>query len=195
MAEDVPTILQQLESWGLSDTILPFILVFTIMFSVLKKTRIIADGNQQFSTLISLVMALMVVIPHVTGRYPPGRDVVVIINNALPQVSLVVIIIVAMLLVVGVFIPGVAFGGTGIGAIFGLLSMAVVVYIFGNAAGWWKVAGFFKFLNDSDTQALIIVIVVFALVIWFVTRDEGAGEKANKISEGFEALKSSFPRG
>lgn len=186
MANDVPEFLRQLDQWGLTDAVLPFILIFTILFAVLQKTKIIGEGKRQFNTLVALVLSLMVVIPHVTGRYPPGGDVVTIINNSLPQVSLLVVVILAALLVIGVFAPGVMFGGTSMGALFGILSLVAVFYIFGNAAGWWTTTGVFSFLNDPDTQAVIVIVSVFALIIWFVTRDEGQGERMNRVAEFFK---------
>ncbi len=190
MANEFPDFFIRIEEMGLLDSLLPFILIFTILFAILQKTKIIGEGKRQFNTLVALVLSLMTVIPHVTGRYPPGQDVVVIINQALPQVSLVVVAILAALLLIGVFAPGVMFGGTSFGAFLALLMMGAVVYIFGNAAGFWKNAGFLSFLNDPDTQAVIVIVLVFALIIWFITRDNdtrvggGFGQLLNSIREG-----------
>lgn len=191
MANDFTDFFIRLEEMGMLDSLLPFILIFTIVFAILQKTKIIGEGKRQFNTLIALVLSLMVVIPHVTGRYPPGQDVVVIINQALPQVSLIVVAILAALLLIGVFAPGVMFGGTSFGAFLALFSMGAVVYIFGNAAGFWKNLGFLSFLNDPDTQAVIVIVLVFALIIWFITRDSsevraggGLGGLLNSIKEG-----------
>ncbi len=190
MANEFPEFFMKIEETGMLDSLLPFILIFTILFAILQKTKIIGEGKRQFNTLVALVLSLMVVIPHVTGRYPPGQDVVLIINQALPQVSLVVVAILAALLLIGVFAPGVMFGGTSFGAFLALLMMGIVVYIFGNAAGFWENSGIFSFLNDPDTQAVVVIVLVFALIIWFVTRDNdtkvggGFGQLLNSIREG-----------
>ena len=176
--------------FGILDSVLPFLLIFTVLFAVLQKTKIIGEGRRQFNTIIALVVSLMVVIPHVIGTYPPGRDVVNIINTALPQVSLLVIVILAALLLIGVFAPGVMFGGTTLGVLLGLISLGSVIYIFGNAAGVWKATGMFSFLGDPDTQAVILIIVVFAGVIFFITRDEGTGDGFGRIlGKAFEEMK------
>ena len=187
MANEFPDFFVNLDQWGVLDSLLPFILVFTILFAVLQKTKIIAEGRRQFSTMVSLILALMVVIPHATGKYPPGQDIVVIINTALPQISLLVVAILAALLLIGVFAPGVMFQGTGMGAMFGIISLGAVGYIFGNAAGWWNSFGVFSFLNDPDTQAILIIVLVFGLVIFFVTRDEGQGEQMSRLSDFIKA--------
>ena len=188
MANEFPDFLVRLEEMGMLDSLLPFILIFTILFAVLQKTKIIGEGKRQFNTLVALVISLMVLIPHVTGRYPPGQDIVVIINQALPQVSLVVIAILAALLLIGVFAPGVMFGGTGFGAFLALLSIGAVVYIFGNAAGFWQNIGFLSFLNDPDTKMVVVIVLVFALIIWFITRDSSEV----KVSGGLGGLLGSL---
>lgn len=185
----VPEFLVQLNNWGLTEAILPFILIFTMVFAVLQKTHIIGEGKRQFNSLVALIMALMVVMPQYTGR---GPNIVPIINEVLPQVSLMVVVILAALLVVGVFAPGTMFGGTAFGAVLGLISIGAVVYIFGNAAGWWESVGILSFLNNPDTQAIIVIVVVFALVIWFVTREDNNKEDAERMGHVWSALKEPF---
>ena len=44
-----------MESWGLTDVMLPFLLIFTIMFAVLQKTRILGEEKRQINMVVSLV--------------------------------------------------------------------------------------------------------------------------------------------
>jgi hypothetical protein len=178
----------RLNELGVLDSLLPFVLIFTVIYAVLQKTKIIGEGKKQFNVSIALIMALMVVIPHITGQYPPGQDIVSIMNSALPQISLIVVAILAALLIIGVFAPGIMFAGTGIGGILALVSMGAVAYIFGNAAGIWKAPGFLNFLSDPDTQAVLIIILVFGLVVWLITKDEGDGDATKRIMDGFKGL-------
>ncbi|MBI2663939.1 hypothetical protein HYX10_01200 [Candidatus Woesearchaeota archaeon] len=192
MANEFPDFFIRMEELGLLDSLLPFILIFTVIFAVLQKTHIIGEGRREFNTVVALVLSLMVVIPHVTGRYPPGSDVVVIINTALPQVSLLVVAVLAALLLIGVFAPGVMFGGTGLGAILGVLALGSIAYIFGNAAGWWRMPGVLSFLNNPDTQVVLIIVLVFGVIIWFITREPSKGQGLNNI---LESLKKTFGGG
>lgn len=96
-------VIYYLESMGLTDVILPFVLVFTIVFAVLQKAKIFGDQSKKYNVIFALVVGLLVVIPHVTGRYPPGADVVDIINQAIPSVSVLVIAIIMFLVLVGIF--------------------------------------------------------------------------------------------
>ncbi len=190
--------LLQLNDMGILDVIVPFILVFTIVFAVLQKTKILGvndDGKtprKNFNAVIALVMALGVIIPHVTGTYPYGADVVTIINNALPNVSAVLIAIVMMLLIVGVFGGEVSFAGTSVAGWAVVFAIAATVVIFGSAASWWNLPQWLDFLRDSDTQSLIVVVLVFAIIMFFVVgSDKPKKENEKNIFERFgDVMKS-----
>lgn len=166
-----------LENLGVFDVILPFILIFTIVFAVLQKVKLFGEKTKQFNVVIALVMAASAVYPHVAGLYPPERDIVTIINTSLPNVSVVVVAIVMALIIIGVFGKRWELGDNSLSGWIALLAFGVVVYIFGNAANWWQAPGFLQFLNNPDTIALIITILVFAIIIWFITKeDKGPGQ-------------------
>lgn len=169
----VPDFLVQLEQFGLLDAVLPFILIFAVIFTVLTRTKVLGE-KKNVHMLIALVISLLVVMPHVLGTYPPGADVVSIINTALPNVSLVIVIIIAALILVGIFVPNMT--GVPAGGFFAFLSVGVIIYIFGLAAEWWEASGPLGFLANPDIQAVIVIILVFAFVIFLITA-ESPGEK------------------
>lgn len=169
--------LMQLEEMGFLDVIVPFILIFTVVFAVLQKTKILGvdkegDPRKNFNAVIALVMALAVIIPHVMGTYPYGSDIVVIINTALPNVSAVLVAILMMLLIIGVFGGEVNIAGSSLAGWAVLFSIAATVVIFGAAADWFQLPQWLYFLEDSDTQSLIVVVLVFAMIIAFVTKSD-----------------------
>ena len=169
----VPEFLVQLEQFGLLDAVLPFILLFAVIFTVTSRTKVLGD-KKNVHMLVALVISLLVVIPHVMGTYPPGQDVVNIINSALPNVSLVIVIIVAALILMGIFLPNST--GVPMGGVLAFLSVGVIIYIFGVSAGWWQSAGPLGFLSNPDIQALVVIILVFAVVIFLITA-ESPGDK------------------
>ena len=173
-----PELLVQLEQFGLLDALLPFILIFAVIFTVLRKTSVLGD-KKNIHMLVALVISLLVVMPHVLQTYPPGQDVVTIINTALPNVSLVIVIIVAALILVGIFIPNFSLGG-GMGGFLALASLAVVGYIFGVAGGWWT-SGSLEFLSNPDMQVLVVILLVFGLVIFMITSESPFENIGTKI--------------
>ena len=163
-----PEFLVQMEQFGLLDAVLPFILIFAVIFTVLRKSGALGD-KKNIHMLVALVISLLVVMPHVLGTYPPGQDVVNIINTALPNVSLVIVIIVAALILVGIFIPNFTMGG-GIGGFMAIASLVVVIYIFGVSGGWWGSSSL-GFLSNPDLQVPIVIVLVFAMVIYMITSE------------------------
>src|SRR3989344_7997729 len=163
--------IMQLETLGLTDVLMPFLLVFTIVYATLHKTKIMGEDKKNFNVMIALIMALAVIIPHITN---PGvsYDVVDIINTSLPQVSLLIILILMVLLLVGIFGVGPMWEGSSISGGIAVIAFIAVVYIFGSAANFWPSVTWLNWLDDPDTQSLIVVVLVFALIVWFITKEE-----------------------
>jgi magnesium-transporting ATPase (P-type) len=163
-----------LDKLGITDVLLPFILIFTITFAVMEKVQILGE-SKKFHSVIALVLGMAVVIPHVTNSYPdPRYDIVNIINTSLPHVSVILVAVVCALILLGVFWLKFVVGEKSIIGIGLLLAcFAVVVYIFGRAAGWFfAFPKWLDFLNEPDTQALIVIILVFALIVRYIMKDE-----------------------
>ncbi len=191
-------VFQTLSNWGLFDVILPFILIFTIVFAVLQKTKILGEKSKNFNVVISLVMGMSVVVPHVLwGSGDPTSiylsngfvDVVNVINHALPQVSTILVAILMVLLIFGIWGSKVRLGSNSLSGIIALFAFASVVYIFGSAAGWWVLPNWLYILQDPDTQALVITILIFAIIIWFITKeDDKEGKKEDAFGKFFGSI-------
>jgi len=188
------TFIYQLEAWGVADVLLPFILIFTVVFAVLQKSKILGEGKKNYNTMVALVMGFSVVFPHVLGTYPPNVDPVNLINQALPNVSIVLIAIVSLLLLIGIMGGEVRWLGTSASGWVAIVSLIIVVYIFGKAAGWFGQSDYpvwLRWLDNPDTQAMIIILLVFGVIVWFITRDDEAAKNAEglgKFTEGFGKL-------
>jgi hypothetical protein len=166
-----------LESAGIM-VFLVFLLVFTIIFAVLEKTKIMGEAKKNLNVALALIFALLFVIPHATGSYPADYDPVQIVIDALPQVSLIVVAVIALMILIGVFAHDrIMFGLSAPGWI-GLFSVVAIIVIFGGAAGWWTTS-FMDWLEDTfgeNILAVVIMILVFGIVIAFVTGGEERGK-------------------
>lgn len=163
-----------LDSVGVADVLLPFFLVFTIVFAVLQKSKVLGkgDGVKRYNVIVAAAMGLAVVFPYILGR--PGGQIVLIINQALPQVALFLIAIIMLLLLLGSFglkWPGSE--GSG-GSLVVIASIGIIIYIFTQSAGMWGTQWpwFLWWLADPQTQSLIVTLLVFGVVIWLITREE-----------------------
>ena len=177
-----------LESWGLTDVMLPFLLIFVIIFAVLEKTKLFGEEKRNINTVIALVFALLVVIPHVTHNYPAGMDVVEILNSALPAVSVVAVAILMLLVLIGIFGQEKVFLGMTAPGWVTFLSFMVILLIFGNAAGWWG-GDWGQWMENyfgSDAIAILIMLLVFGIIISWIT-GEGEHEKVGAMKRlGFD---------
>jgi hypothetical protein len=177
-----------LQEMGVIDVILPFILIFTIVFAIMQKVKIFGTDpkTKNFNVVIALVMGLAVVFPHVLGYYPPEQDIVNIINTSLPNVSVVLVAILMALLIVGILGKRFELAGNSLSGWIAIGAFAVVVWIFGASANWWSLPSFLDFvLQNPDLTALVLVILVFAIVIWFITK-EPATEESRKRGIGYQ---------
>ena len=68
------------------DIILPFLLVFTLVFAILDKSKLLGEGKKQINAIISLVVGLILI------GFPFARNIVV---NLIPflVVSLVILFV------------------------------------------------------------------------------------------------------
>ena len=188
---DFQSVIISLQNSGFLQVMLPFLLVFTLIFAILQKSKILGtdDANKprkNYNIIIAFVMGMGFVVPSITGNYPAGMDPdpVQIVNTALPQVSVLVIAIVMVLILLGIF-------GTEIdttknaGGIIGILAIGSIFVIFGVAAGWFgtNLPYWLSFLYDPQFQALVVAILVFGLVIYFITKEDDSGK--GKTDGGF----------
>ena len=172
--------------------VLIFLLVFTLVYAILQKTKLLGEElgtRKKYNFVIALIMGLMVIVPHYTGDYPPGLDVVDIINHALPQVSLLAIAFITMLIIMGVLGSDVTWMG---GAVSGWLSLIAFIFllgIFGGQVGWWEN---FLYWIDDETLAMLIIIAVFAMVVGWITSEPSKKGTAEGMREGFENIGKMF---
>ena len=122
----------------------------------------------------------MVVVPHALGIYPRGMDVVQILNDAIPQVSIVIVAIVMLLLIVGILGGERNWMGGSLSGWVAIAAFISILYIFGTAAGWWVGWSWFQNYFGPDAIAIVIMLLIFAIIVWWITKDEGE-TKANAL--------------
>src|SRR3989344_972523 len=165
---------QYFQEYGVMDFLLPLLLVFTIIFAVTAKLALFKD-SKQFRVVIALVLALLFVVPHITGNYPLGYDPVQVMNESLPSISLVSVAAIMVLLLMGIF--GADFTAAAAPWI-AIVSLGFVAYIFGAALGFWSGPYDVFYWWSSDVTELIIVLLIFGLVVWFIVKEpKKPGEK------------------
>ena len=98
MASPLEIAINFLRDFGFFDVVLPFLLVFTIVFAILEKTMILGSENNKpkknLNSMVAFAMALFVI---------AASNVVSILQQSLPLVTLVLIVILSFMLLMGSF--------------------------------------------------------------------------------------------
>src|SRR3989344_2130452 len=98
MVSPLGAAIEFLQDFGFFDIVLPFILVFTLVFALLDKTKILGKEGEEpkrnINTLVAFVFGLLVV---------ATTSVVQVLNDALPVITLILIILLCFMLLVGAF--------------------------------------------------------------------------------------------
>jgi hypothetical protein len=90
-----------------------------------------------------------------------------------------------VLLIVGLF-GGKAEWGGGLSGWIAFFAFILVVYIFGRAAGWFEyLPSWLYWLDNPDTQAMLIVVAIFAIIIYYVTKEPLPPEKRGQTLKDF----------
>jgi hypothetical protein len=179
-----------LERIGFGEVFIPFILIFTIMYSLMHYLKLFG-GRKQLNVVVSFVFAFLVVGLSVTSQIPDSLNVVKMLNTIVPAVVGVIIAIIMFFIIIGAFGVDVKRSGN-LSGVFVLLGAFIVLLIFGNAAGWFGTTGaglpeWLSFLNDPDIQMLFVAIIVFGIIIWLVVREPGGTDTDQKgITEGLK---------
>jgi hypothetical protein len=182
--------IESLVESGFMDVFLPFMLIFVIVFAVLQKSHILGkdEEKRKYNVILALVMGLSVVIPHVIGRYPVGSDPVLIINNVLPNISLIMLGVISFLLIIGVFGANIKIGNTNMTSIIVIFSAIAVISTFGVAAGWFgDLPVWLRFLEDESTQMMFVTILIMGIIISFITSPPKKEKKNNFFKDMLEA--------
>jgi len=182
------------ESWGLTDVMLPFLLIFIILFAVLQKSHILGENKKNLNVFTAIIFGLLVIIPHVTDSYPSGYDVVDIMNNALPTVSIFIVAVIMLLILLGIFGADATVFGQKLNIWIIILSALTIFFIFGAAADWWNGWTWISDFLGEDAVALVIILLVFGIVISFITGGEKETEKVGAMSRVGRDLGEIFKR-
>lgn len=152
--------------------ILPFLLVFTLVFAVLDKTKLLGEGKRQINAIISLVLGIILI------GFPFAQGVIV---KLIPFLAVALVVLFVFMLLYG-FLAGVKEGDVlpkgikiALGIIVGLGVLVAVLW----AAGVWD--NVLDILSGSSSRqiwinALIIAIIGGAMAVVLSTGGKKSGE-------------------
>src|SRR3989344_257782 len=168
MVSPLQSAIDFLESFGFFDIILPFILVFTLIFAILEKTEIFGKDKKNLNAIASFAIAFFVV---------GATNIVPVLKDALPMISLVLVVIISFMLLYGSLHTGKEeFKLGGYRTLIGVIAFFAVILIFAGSIrdesgdSWLKVIWDY-IVNDLASGPVVSTVVflgLIILVVWFV---------------------------
>jgi len=156
------------------EIVLPFLLVFVIVFAILQKARIFGEGKKQIDALVGLIIGLIVVaFGRATG----------IILSLMPFLAVSAVIILVFMILYGmIFKEGEFEMNKGLKIGFGILiGIAVVIAVLVATDGWdyilenWVYGG-----SGGDILMNVVFIAIIAGAVAIVlsgAKDSSGGDK------------------
>ena len=176
--------IEYLQQIGFYEYVLPFILIFGIFFAILEKTKVFGQDRTNINVMVSSVVGLLLIVQ---------QNIVAIINDFLPRVSLILVVIIVLLVVVNL-IAGkseLKLKGTVFAVAFGVTTLFVFIAL-GQSTG---IGG--SFLSDREINNLLgiaIPILILLGAMWFVSRPTSSDDTAKhtRLTNRRERLNALF---
>ncbi|MBL7147805.1 MAG: hypothetical protein ISS82_03195 [Nanoarchaeota archaeon] len=184
MAFDLYNVFYDLQSGGVYEFVLPFLLIFTITFAILEKTKILGSSTEggsrkNINAVVALILGLLMVTQF---------EIVQTMNSFLPKISLFLVIAVMFMVLVSLFGARLENGFTGI--LFGiatLITLVVIYWALGPSLGfevpWWIE------YNWETILFVIIIIIILFVIIGGGKQGKSLKNYGTEVGEFFEKLR------
>jgi len=170
-----------LDKLGVYDIILPFLLIFTIVFAILEKTKVlgveIIKGQEipkkNINSIVAFVVAFLVI---------ASTQLVAIISEVMANVALLLVLGVSFMILVGAFYSDKQFSLEDTKWVkFLMIFMFIgVVVIFLNALDWLQyVFAIFIYWDAQWASGIIFLAVIIGFMV-YITGDPKKIEKKEK---------------
>ena len=172
-----------LQGSGFYEFALPFLLIFTIVFAILEKTKLFGvdedkHPKKNINLIVSIVIGLIVV-----NQF----EIVDKLNLFLPKVSLFIIVAVMFLVLIGIFGANVSEGFSGILlAIFAIVSLLIIYWaLIPGTTTFDFVGGDIGFWLEDNAGTLLLLVIV-GVIIWAVAGPSKKGHTRENLDSIFD---------
>ncbi len=157
IAKEVFVLLNEI---GLLDVILPFILVYSVVWSVLQRTKVLGEHSQQYNSVVAFVLGFFVV----------AALQIVDILQSIVQWSALAVIAIVFVAVFGKFFGGMKDPSKeNYPKYIGLLVMGLIALYALGLADWISIS-----FVENYLLPIILVIGFVVVIIWAIMRPESS---------------------
>jgi len=151
------------QHWIVTQFILPFLLIFTITFAILQKTKVLGDGKKQVDAIVAFVIGLI----FVSVIFPK-----IVVANLILFLTVALIVVFVVLLLWG-FISGGSmekdmFTGKAKWVVFGVVVAAVIIaliFAMGIESGLFGFLFYNSWSSDFWINFFFVAVVVVAIAL------------------------------
>ena len=150
-----------------SQGILPFLLVFVLIFAILQKSKILGDGKAQIDAILSLVIALILI------ATPAPRQMIV---DFMPWLAVAATVILVFLILYGFVAGDLGSAPDWMKITFGILAGLFTIGLVVVVTGLWPVfKGWFDAGGSELWGGIIMLVIIAGAVAVAVTSGKKGG--------------------
>ncbi|MBS3087896.1 hypothetical protein J4226_04860 [Candidatus Pacearchaeota archaeon] len=139
-----------------TEMLLPFLLVFVVVFAILQKSKILGDGKAQVDAIVGMVVGLILI------GVPGPRDIVV---GLMPWMAVGVAILLVFFVLYGFAAGDLSSMPNGLKYTFGGLAAVFTVVVVLFVTGWGnKIWDSFGGAGDDIWMNVIMVVIILGVM-------------------------------
>jgi hypothetical protein len=149
--------------------ILPFLLVFVLIFAILQKSKLFGEGKSQIDALISLAIALILI------GMPAPRNLIV---SLIPWLAVALVVLFIILIIYGLggeYDPdpkkGLKLPKWFNKTVLMVAIIFVVVLVLTVTDAWNSIFGW---VNDSSIFSNVLLLAIIAFALWIALKKESS---------------------
>ncbi len=159
-----------------TEIILPFLLVFVLIFAILQKSKVLGDDKSQIDALVALAVALILI-----GVETP-RNIIV---NLMPWLAVGAVVLLVFFILYGFAAGDIGERSKWMKIVFGILAGLFVIGAIIYTTGLWSSISDFASSGPSDIwqNAIFVLIIIGVIAIVLSTSGKPKEKKPAKSDD------------
>ena len=154
---DIGTILMQWQSAGIFEYVLPFLLIFAIVFGILEATKVGFTKERKLNVIIALVVGLLAVGYTSRMNFSLGQ----FLSEISPRLGVGIVVLLVIMILVGIFIrdEDKKYFMWGLATIAAVIAIVAISKSF-ETFGWYSYGGYDNYVGWIIGAILLIGILI-----------------------------------